>query len=1213
MRNLIWKIVAILALLALCLWSVYPPQDRVRLGKDLRGGVSLVYQVKINPDDPDPQGTLGKVIEVLKDRVDPRGILDIAMQPVGIDRIEIVMPLPTAEVVALRRAYEDTLDRLMREAHISVGDLQTALEAGQAVERFGGEPGPRQDLIDRLQRGYDEVQTALDGLEQAQEAGAGADVLRPLEQAAADAEITFEDLRDEALALSLARAQVERTVRLSTDPVKRVDEQGNKIIDEATGQQALGPSLRATAIGSLSTDFPHLAGHVEALVAAYDAYAAQRKGLDDPEDLMRLLRGAGVLDFRIAVRNSDPQDVNVVDMREQLTERGPRDTDSLVARWFPINDLKQWYSEPEQLEALRANPVAYFGSGGQDLVAAERDGQYYLLLYTTAARSMVHGAGAEWTVTGTYPTIDNFGRTAVGVTLDAPGGREMTRLTGPHQREPMAIVLDGEVYSAPRINDVLSTTFVIMGSFSQAELNYLHRVLDAGSLQARLTPDPIAMNTLGPSIGRDNLHRGVEAFLIALVAVAVFMMAYYFFAGMVADFALVVNGVIIFGVMAMIDGTFTLPGLAGIVLTIGMAVDANVLIYERVREELFGGEVDLRGAIRLGYRKALSTIIDANVTNLLVCLILLRTATTEVKGFALILLIGICATLFTALFVTRVIYEVYTDVVKLARLPMLPTVFPLIHRVLEPDINWIGLRKYFWSVSIVVLAGSVALVSTRGADMFDTEFRGGVAVTMRTAVIDQDRDGQPDEVGETGAPVRLLLPHTGPDGVETRLRALAEVLGPGPASGERQAARDRLLSALQVAGVIEGPSDERLATVRSILDEVANATVLTVGDTEVRGGVQYGTSFQAKVASPKGLDEAQTTTDVVVTAIVSEFGDELDVTRPLSFRGSGSEDYAEFTHPITKDILGQNIDRPRALDKVTDFRRGVAVVIDEIDPPVTVREVAKRVSRMRGQPDFAPYVGRDVRVIGLEVADSADPGLGYTSVAVLVYDPALADADQEIWEQQLAQAEWGLISQALQRRTSLEQVSSFSSAVARTLADNAIVAVGLSLLGILVYIWVRFGSLRYSAAAIAALVHDVTIALGLLALTAWVGGTPVASALLIEEFRIDLGVVAALLTIIGYSLNDTIVILDRIRENRGKLPIPTRDIVNRSINQTISRTVLTSFTTLLAVGIMYAAGGSGIRPFAFCLLTGLLVGTYSSVAIAAPLVVRGGAPEPAMD
>jgi preprotein translocase subunit SecD len=136
MRNLIWKIVAIVALLALCLWSVYPPQDRVRLGKDLRGGVSLVYQVKIDPKDPDPQATLGKVIEVLKDRVDPRGILDIAMQPVGTDRIEIVMPLPTAEVVALRRAYEDALDRLMREAAAPGADRSSP--AG--VQRCPGRP-----------------------------------------------------------------------------------------------------------------------------------------------------------------------------------------------------------------------------------------------------------------------------------------------------------------------------------------------------------------------------------------------------------------------------------------------------------------------------------------------------------------------------------------------------------------------------------------------------------------------------------------------------------------------------------------------------------------------------------------------------------------------------------------------------------------------------------------------------------------------------------------------------------------------------------------------------------------------------------------------------------------------------------------------------------------------------------------------------------------
>ena len=136
------------------------------------------------------------------------------------------------------------------------------------------------------------------------------------------------------------------------------------------------------------------------------------------------------------------------------------------------------------------------------------------------------------------------------------------------------------------------------------------------------------------------------------------------------------------------------------------------------------------------------------------------------------------------------------------------------------------------------------------------------------------------------------------------------------------------------------------------------------------------------------------------------------------------------------------------------------------------------------------------------------------------------------------------------------------------------------------------------------MLHDVCIALGLLAASAWIARTAFGSWLLVEDFRIDLGVVAALLTIIGYSLNDTIVILDRIRENRGKLPIPTAEIVNRSINQTISRTVLTSVTTLVAVGIMYAAGGSGIRSFSYTLLVGLVVGTYSSVAIAAPLVVR---------
>jgi SecD/SecF fusion protein len=298
---------------------------------------------------------------------------------------------------------------------------------------------------------------------------------------------------------------------------------------------------------------------------------------------------------------------------------------------------------------------------------------------------------------------------------------------------------------------------------------------------------------------------------------------------------------------------------------------------------------------------------------------------------------------------------------------------------------------------------------------------------------------------------------------------------------------------------------------------------------------------------------------------------------------------------------------------VPEYIGGVAILIEDVQPPVTVKEITERLDRMRMQPDFSQYAARDHDVFGLELADPDNPGRGYRSFVVVVNDPfrSYLQIDPEQWYREVADPEWMLVSRALQQPASLEQVSSFSSAVAATLSAQAIVAVVLTLLGILVYIWVRFGSLRYSLAAIVALVHDVTIALGLLALSAVVGGTAIGSALLIEPFRIDLGVVAALLTIIGYSLNDTIVILDRIRENRGKLPLPTVPIVNRSINQTVSRTLLTSVTTLVAVAIMYAEGGSGIRPFTYTLLAGLIVGTYSSVAIAAPLVVsRAGGRKP---
>ncbi len=170
---------------------------------------------------------------------------------------------------------------------------------------------------------------------------------------------------------------------------------------------------------------------------------------------------------------------------------------------------------------------------------------------------------------------------------------------------------------------------------------------------------------------------------------------------------------------------------------------------------------------------------------------------------------------------------------------------------------------------------------------------------------------------------------------------------------------------------------------------------------------------------------------------------------------------------------------------------------------------------------------------------------------------------------------------------------------------QAIQAMVLSLLAVVAYIWLRFGRLSYGLAAIVALVHDVTITLGLLALSYYVFDTAFGTTLLLSDFKINLAVVAALLTIVGYSLNDTIVVFDRIRENRGRLAEATPGIINDSINQTLSRTVMTSISTLLAVGALYIFGGDGVHGFAFCLLIGVVVGTYSSIAIASPILLMG--------
>jgi len=1154
MQNLLWKIILIVLLLIGCVFAITPPEKKIRLGRDLSGGVSLIYSVRMD-EGVDRQAVLSQTIEVLKERVNPEGVFDIQMTPLGTDRIEVVMPLPSAEVKELASIYRGHLDELLAGAQIRVGSLDQALAEGNAVSEFGGE-GARGTLVTDLQRMHDELSTVTAQLLADPQNGT-------LEQKVADAEIDFEDTREQLLSMSLDRNEVSRLLQLSPIGEPLRDENGRVIRDENSDEVLRGVAPRDVAFIELESGYPHLSVELGALVDSFNVYQEKRTGFDDPEDLIRMLRGAGVLDFRIAVTQGKAEGLDVGDLRNQLAEVGPDNTDSPVAGWFKINNLDQWVETPAQLASLIANPQAFFLS--RSLEAAEYDGSVYLLLYNDDSRSMTHKNGNKWSVTSAYQTADQFGRPAIAFRLDGAGGNKMGRLTGPHVNEPMAIVLDGQVYTAPNLNSQINAQGQISGSFSQKEIDYLLRTLAAGSLEARLSNDPIAVNIVGPTIGIDNLSRGMSALGWSIIAVMVFMLFYYMTAGLVADFALLANGLLIFGTMALIDGTFTLPGLAGVVLTMGMAVDANVLIYERIREELNAGAKDLREAIREGYNKVYSTIIDANLTNLIVCFVLYRTATTEVKGFAVTLSIGILATLFTSLFVTRVIFKIYTDVLGVRKLSMLPTVVPAVARILRPAVDWVNLRKIFWVLSFVVCGLSIFLLLGRGVTMLDTEFRGGVSMTMRTRMVEDDR---------------LLLLHTGDNSVEARVHAIGVA-----ATGDTQ--RDRILA------------------------ELAGATILTIGEGQVdEDGRVVADGFQVKVSNPPGIEDDAVVTEIVVEAITETFGKDLDVPPSLVFTGVGTTAFEKYTHQIPQNAttVGQLVGTTARGD-LSNYRGGVLVVVDDISPSATIDDITKRIDRMRQQPEYARDAGgREVGVFGVKRGDSG----GYTSVAVAVYDPDMNyfKNNPEVVDERVASNEWELVSTALSQPQSLEQVSSFSSQIAETMKANAIVAVILSLLGILAYIWFRFGSLRYSLAAIVALLHDVLVTLGALALAGYVSHIAFFSQnLKIEAFQIDLGVIAALLTVIGYSLNDTIVILDRIRENRGKRPLPTQEIVNDSINQTISRTVLTSVTTLVAVVIIYWAGGGGIRPFAFALLVGILVGTYSSVAIAAPLVFKGHSPK----
>ncbi len=305
----------------------------------------------------------------------------------------------------------------------------------------------------------------------------------------------------------------------------------------------------------------------------------------------------------------------------------------------------------------------------------------------------------------------------VTLEFDSEGAKVFSELTGANVNRRLAIVLDDKIQSAPVINErIPSGKAQITGRFNLEQANDLAIALRAGAL-----PCPIAVEeerNVGPSLGKDSVEQGIKATVVGFGAVVIFMTLYYLLGGIVANIALLLNVLIVLAALSYFHATLTMPGIAGLVLTVGMAVDANVLIFERIREERALNK-PLSAALTAGYRKAFSTILDAHVTTLITAAVLYYMGSGPVKGFALTLTIGIIASLFTSIFVTRVIFEILIMKGSLSNLKML-------HFLKQtPKIDFLKIRVLCYVLSLTLIAAGMFAVFKRGEKMFGVEFTGG--------------------------------------------------------------------------------------------------------------------------------------------------------------------------------------------------------------------------------------------------------------------------------------------------------------------------------------------------------------------------------------------------------------------------------------------------------------------------------------------------------
>jgi len=879
------------------------------------------------------------------------------------------------------------------------------------------------------------------------------------------------------------------------------------------------------------------------------------------------LRPLGTDRVEIILPASDPQEVQMV--QDRITRLGQLEFRILANEKHDAAAIRQ-AREMWRRKGARTAPPGYewvklakpdeFNARGQrpgEDVAVE-DG--YVLTKIPDERLKVTGDD----LVRAYPTQDQRFQLAVGFQFNSRGARRFAHLTRAYKPESdgfhyrLAIILDRQVMSAPVINEPIEGGHGIIeggrDGFKTEEADNLIAVLNAGKLPAMLDPTPVSKDTITATLGEDTIRKGKWAITAAMIAVPVFMVIYYGFAGIIAVLALFLNILLILGFMGLTRSTFTLPGLAGLALTIGMAVDANVLIFERIREERSRGG-SLRAAVRNGYDRAWFAILDANLTTIITGLVLYWIGTDQVKGFALTLTVGLAINLFTAVYVSRTIFMICVEQRWFRDVKMMHLFKWL------PEIDFISLRRYFITGSAVFIVAGLVAVVLRGSELLDIEFTGGTAIAIRLKQA-------PDEGAEYVRRTALAAPEL-PNVKVERL-------------------------------ILEGESREQSG--RRYLIRTTNSNQNSVRQAVIRQFDGELATIELTWTKPVLLQQ-----DHGESAKSAKSGKEGSNSKP-SDKQSGAKAAAKAGKETQKKANSAGGDgQPQGHEKQQ--------VKQEAKKGLTQAKAAKRSEargKSTGEKVWQVHIETNEPVSTATLADKVNKVLADEGISQpeLLYSLKSEGKSGELATSFILETRYsdpvGLLKKvraAFAKEPLFERINTFGSQIASETQQKAILAVILSWCAIVLYLGLRFRDFSHGVAAVVALVHDVLVTLGCVAIGAYLARIPlVGPSLLLDEFRIYLSVVAAFLTLVGYSVNDTIVIFDRVRELRGRSPFITSEMINKGINQCMSRTILTSLTTLVVEVILYIWGGPGVHAFAFAVMVGTITGTYSTMFIASPIL-----------